>query len=142
VHPYVASATGSRYAKAAHQNARDAGLRHRRRCPDTRAIFATDRIVHDNPNAICAFLKGWFETIADERAHRDETIAYAVKAVRRSAAVEAQQYDTVMPMYSADGKFPKSGLDVVRQSFVEMKIRDSAPDLTTYYTEEFPPKTN
>jgi ABC-type nitrate/sulfonate/bicarbonate transport system substrate-binding protein len=107
----------------------------------THAIFATKTIVHDNPNAVRAFLKGWFETIAYERAHRDETIAYAVTAVRRSAAVEAQEYDTVMPMYSADGKFPASGLDVVRQSFVEMKILDSAPDLTKYYTEGFLSKT-
>jgi ABC-type nitrate/sulfonate/bicarbonate transport system substrate-binding protein len=47
----------------------------------THAIFATDRIVRDNPNAVRAFLKGWFETIAYERAHRNETIAYAVTAV-------------------------------------------------------------
>jgi ABC-type nitrate/sulfonate/bicarbonate transport system substrate-binding protein len=107
----------------------------------THAIFATNKIVHDNPNAVREFLKGWFETIAYERAHRDETIAYAVAAVRRSAAVEAQEYDTVMPMYSADGKFPASGLDVVRQSFVEMHILDNKPDLTKYYTEEFLPKT-
>jgi len=52
------------------------------------AIFATDKIVRDNPNAVRALLRGWFETIAHERAHRDETIAYAVTAVRRSAAVE------------------------------------------------------
>jgi NitT/TauT family transport system substrate-binding protein len=108
----------------------------------THAIFAMETIVHDNPNAVRAFLNAWFETIAYERTHRDATIAYAVTAVRRSAAVEAQEYDTVMPMYSADGKFPKSGLDVVRQSFVEMKILDSAPDLTKYYTEEFLPKAN
>jgi hypothetical protein len=72
----------------------------------THAIFATDKIVRDNPNAVRALLRGWFETIAHERAHRDKTIAYAVTAVRRSAAVEAQEYDTVMPMYLADGKFP------------------------------------
>jgi ABC-type nitrate/sulfonate/bicarbonate transport system substrate-binding protein len=106
----------------------------------TYAIFATNKIVNDNPNAVREFLKGWFETVAYMRAHRDETIAYAVTAVRRSAAVEAQEYDMVMPMYSADGKFPASGLDVVRQSFVEMNILDSKPDLTEYYTEAFLPQ--
>jgi ABC-type nitrate/sulfonate/bicarbonate transport system substrate-binding protein len=107
----------------------------------TYAIFATDKIVQDNPNAVREFLKGWFETIAYMRAHRDETIAYAVTAVRRSAGVEAQEYDTVMPMYSADGKFPASGLAVVRRSFVEMRVFDSEPDLTKYYTEAFLPET-
>jgi hypothetical protein len=62
-----------------------------------------------------------------------------VTAVRRSAAVEAQEYDTVMSMYLADWKFSASGLDVVRQSFVEMNILDSVPDLTKYYAEELLP---
>jgi NitT/TauT family transport system substrate-binding protein len=106
----------------------------------THAIFATNNIIRDNPNAVRAFLKAWFETIAYERAHRDETIAYAATAVHRSAAVEAQEYDTVMPMYSADGKFPASGLKIVDQSFLEMHILDSEPDLSQYYTEAYLPK--
>lgn len=106
----------------------------------THAIFATDKIVHDNPSAVREFLSGWFETIAFERAHRDETIAFAVNAVHRSAAVEAQEYDTVMPMYSADGKFLASGSAVVDQSFVDMHILDSEPDLSRYYTEAYLPK--
>ncbi|HEY1502985.1 MAG TPA: hypothetical protein VGF92_01730 [Stellaceae bacterium] len=47
------------------------------------------------------------------------------------------EYEQVMPEFSGDGKFRASGLDVVRQSFVEMKFSD----LTKYYTEEFLPKT-
>jgi hypothetical protein len=39
----------------------------------------------------------------------------------------------------ADWKFSASGLDVVSQSFVEMNILDSAPDLTKYYAEELLP---
>ncbi len=106
----------------------------------THAIYATNATVHDRPDAVRAFLKGWFETIAYERAHRDETIKFAVTAVKRSEAVETKEYDLVMPMYSADGKFRQSGLEVLAQSFVDLKQLDAKPDLTKYYTEEFLPR--
>ena len=105
------------------------------------AIFATNTVMKDDPQAVRAFLKGWFETIAYERAHRDETIAYAVKAMRRSEEIETKEYDLVTPMFSADGKFQASGLKVLARSFVELGQLETEPDLTKYYTEEFLPKT-
>jgi ABC-type nitrate/sulfonate/bicarbonate transport system substrate-binding protein len=105
------------------------------------AIFATDTIIKDNPQAVRAFLKGWFETIAYERAHRDETIAYAVKAMRRSQAIETKEYDLVMAEFSTDGKFRPSALKVMARSFVDLGQLDTEPDLTKYYTEEFLPET-
>jgi ABC-type nitrate/sulfonate/bicarbonate transport system substrate-binding protein len=105
------------------------------------AIFATNTVMKDDPQAVRAFLRGWFETIAYERAHRDETIAYAVKAMRRSPAIETKEYDLVTPMFSADGKFQASGLKVLARSFVDLGQLDTEPDLTKYYTEEFLPKT-
>jgi ABC-type nitrate/sulfonate/bicarbonate transport system substrate-binding protein len=106
----------------------------------THAIYASDKIVHDDPAAIRAFLKSWFETIAYQHTHRSETIAFAQEATRRSEAVETREYDLVMPMYSADRKFHASGLKVLSQSFADLKLLDSEPDLTKYYTEEFLPK--
>jgi NitT/TauT family transport system substrate-binding protein len=105
------------------------------------AIFATNTIIKDNPGAVRAFLKGWFETIAYERAHRDETIAYAVKAMRRSPAIETKEYDLVIQEFSADGKFEARALKVMARSFVELGQLDREPDLTKYYSEDFLPKT-
>jgi NitT/TauT family transport system substrate-binding protein len=104
------------------------------------AIYATNNIMQKDPQAVRAFLKSWFETIAYERSHRDETIAEAVAMMHRSQAVETQEYDLTMPMYSADGKFQPSGLKVLSQSFVDLKVLDSEPDLTKYYTEAYLPK--
>jgi NitT/TauT family transport system substrate-binding protein len=105
------------------------------------AIFATNAVMKDDPQAVRAFLKGWFEIIAYERSHRDETIAYAVKTMRRSQAIETKEYDLVTPMFSADGKFLASGLKILARSFVELGQLDTEPNLTKYYTEEFLPKT-
>ena len=44
-----------------------------------------------------------------------------------------------MPMFSADGKFSPSAVRTIQQSFVELKILDSEPDLTKYYTEKYLP---
>jgi hypothetical protein len=115
---------------------------HRRDCrelPRSRDL-RLQRHHAKNPEAVRGFLKGWFETIADERAHRDETIAYALTAMKRSLAVETKEYDLVMPMFSSDGKFPVSGLKVLARSFVDLGQLDSEPPLTKYYTEKFLPK--
>ena len=104
------------------------------------AIYATNNVMQKDPDAVRGFLKGWFETIAYERAHRDETIAYAVTAMRRSPAVETKEYDLVMPMFSADGKFDPAALQVMSQSFVDLGQLDSKPDLSQYYTEAYLPK--
>ena len=71
---------------------------------------------------------------------RGETIAHAVTAMRRSAAIESKEYDLVMPMFLTDGRFPANGLKVLARSFVELGQLDTEPDLTKYYTEEFLPK--
>ncbi len=107
----------------------------------THAIYATKEVLQKDPDSVRAFLKGWFQTIAYERAHRDETIEYAVTAVKRSKAVETKEYDLVMPMYSADGRFQASGLKVLSKSLVDLKLLDAEPDMTKYYTEAYlPPK--
>ena len=104
------------------------------------AIFASDKIVKSDPAGVRSFLKAWFETIAYMRAHREETIQFAVTATRRSEAVENKEYDLVMPMFSADGKFPPKDLKVMSASFVDLKLLESEPDLTKYYTEAYLPR--
>jgi ABC-type nitrate/sulfonate/bicarbonate transport system substrate-binding protein len=104
------------------------------------AIFATDKVVKDDPAAVRAFLKSWFETIAYMRTHRDETIRFALTATGRSESVEMREYDLVMPMFLDSGKFPAGGLKIMSQSFVDLKLLDSEPDLTKYYTEAYLPK--
>lgn len=103
-------------------------------------IYASDDIIRRNPDAVRRFLQGWFDTIAFMRAHKAETVEVSRARTHYSEAVEDQEYDLVMPMFSDDGKFSPSAVDVLAQSFVDLKILDTKPDLTKYYTEEFLPK--
>jgi ABC-type nitrate/sulfonate/bicarbonate transport system substrate-binding protein len=104
------------------------------------AIFATNTFLQSDPNAVRAFLKGWFQSVAFMRANREETLKIIVPVTQVDAAAEGKEYDLVMPMFSADGKFddPKA-LDVMAQSFIDLKILDAKPDLTKFITEKYLP---
>lgn len=102
-------------------------------------IFASNDMAKNHPDQIRNFLKGWFETIAFMRTHKAETVAAQMARTHFSQQVEDREYDLVMPMFSLDGKFQPKALQVLDDSFVELKILDTKPDLSKYYTEQFLP---
>jgi ABC-type nitrate/sulfonate/bicarbonate transport system substrate-binding protein len=103
------------------------------------AIFATNAFIAGDPDAVRAFLKGWFQSVAFMRAHRDETLKIITPITQVTASAEAKEYDLVMPMFSADGKFDAKALDVLAESFVDLKILDRKPDMTKLSTEKYLP---
>jgi NitT/TauT family transport system substrate-binding protein len=102
-------------------------------------IYASNDIVQRDPNAVRAFLKGWYEAVAFMAQHRAETIAFARASDHFSEAVENKQYDSVMPSSSTDGTFPPAAVEPVKSSFVELGILPTEPDMSKYLTERFLP---
>ena len=102
-------------------------------------IFASNEMALQNPDAIRRFLAGWFEAIAYMRANRAETVAASRERTHFSTAVEEQQYDLVMPMFSSDGRFDPAALATIQRSFVDLHLIDTEPDLAKYCTERFLP---
>jgi ABC-type nitrate/sulfonate/bicarbonate transport system substrate-binding protein len=103
-------------------------------------IFATNKIIAENPQAVRGFLKGWFETIAFMRANKAETVAIAKEVTNKDEDVTARVYDEVMPMFSDDGKFSPAALATLAKSYVELQYLPVEPDPALLYTEEFLPK--
>ncbi len=103
------------------------------------AIFSSNAFIAANPGAVRSFLKGWFQSVAYMRAHKEETVKLIYEITQVDEAVESKEYDLVMPMFSADGKFPPAGLDVIAQSFVDLKMLDAKPDMTKFLTEKYLP---
>jgi ABC-type nitrate/sulfonate/bicarbonate transport system substrate-binding protein len=102
-------------------------------------IFATDKTIAQNPEALRNFLKGWFETIAHMRAQKEETVKIAAGVMSTDATTTAAIYDELMPMFSDDGKFNPKALDTLRRSFVEMKTLVIEPDMAKLIDSRFLP---
>ena len=102
-------------------------------------IYASDQLAQKNPDAVRRFLKGWLDTIAFMRAHRDETVRASRERTNFSIPVEEKQYDLVMPMFSDSGRFEPRALATIQRSFVDLHLIDQEPDLTKYCTEQFLP---
>jgi NitT/TauT family transport system substrate-binding protein len=104
------------------------------------AIFATNKMIAERPEAVRAFLKGWFETIAYMRAHKAETVKIAAEATQLSEPIISRTYDEVMQMFSDTGRFDPKALETLRKSFVELKVLTTEPDMSKLYTEAYLPK--
>src|SRR5215467_4014125 len=103
-------------------------------------VFATDKLIAERPQAIRAFLAAWFETIAFMRKNKAATVAIAKTVMEADEDVAGRVYDALMPMFSDTGRFDPKALAVLRKAYVELKILDAEPDMSTLYTEAFLPK--
>jgi NitT/TauT family transport system substrate-binding protein len=103
-------------------------------------IFATDKLIAERPEAVRAFLKGWFESIAFMRKNKAETVAIASDVTHKDAEISSRVYDELMPMFSDDGRFNPHALATLAKSYVELQLLPREPDMTALYTEAFLPK--
>jgi ABC-type nitrate/sulfonate/bicarbonate transport system substrate-binding protein len=102
-------------------------------------IFATDKSIAQKPDALKAFLQGWFETIAFMRQNKAKSVAIAMQVTGTDEKTTSGVYDELMPMFSDNGRFDQKALAVLSRSFVEMKTLPDQPDMSKLYTEAFLP---
>ena len=103
------------------------------------AIYASDKLIRDHPDAVRRLLKGWFENMDWMRTHKPEVVEMVRRYTHFVPEIESQEYDLVMPIFSADGRFHDAALKTLQQSFVDMGSVDHAPDMSKLYTEAFLP---
>jgi NitT/TauT family transport system substrate-binding protein len=104
-------------------------------------IYATDKVIASKPDAIRAFLKGWFEAIAFMRHNKADAVSIATQVIGKDDDINGKTYAELMPMFSDDGRFDAKALDTLAHSYVELKVLPTAPDMSKLYTEAFlPPK--
>ena len=102
-------------------------------------IFASDKLINDDPQAVRSFVKGWFETIDYARHRKPETVAFAQEALGVRESVAAKVYDQLMPsrFFSIDGVIDPRTLGVMSNSFVELKLLPKEQDLSQFVTDRF-----
>jgi NitT/TauT family transport system substrate-binding protein len=104
------------------------------------ALFASNELIAKNPDAVRAFVAAWIETVAYMRAHKAETVKIESKITNFDEDVMSKEYDLVIDMYVKDCRFDAESLETLKNSFVELKLLDSTPDMTKLYTEAYLPK--
>jgi len=102
-------------------------------------IYARRSFIDKNPDAVRAFLAGWFETIAFMRQNKSKTVEISSRVMGVSPAIAGRVYDELMPMFNATGKYNPKALEVLRRSYVEMGILPTEPDMSQLVTEKFLP---
>jgi ABC-type nitrate/sulfonate/bicarbonate transport system substrate-binding protein len=104
-------------------------------------IYATDKVIANKPDTVRAFLKDWFEAIAFMRHNKAGAVSIATQVIGKDDDINGKTYDELMPMFSDDGRFDAKALDTLANSYVELKVLPTAPDMSKLYTETFlPPK--
>jgi NitT/TauT family transport system substrate-binding protein len=102
-------------------------------------LYARRAFAEKSPDAVRAFLAGWFATVGYMRAHRAETIDIVRRTAEVSPGVATRDYDELMGMFNSTGRFDPKALGVLARSFVEMGALPQPPDMHTLITEQFLP---
>jgi ABC-type nitrate/sulfonate/bicarbonate transport system substrate-binding protein len=102
-------------------------------------LYARRAFADSEPDAVRAFLGGWFDTIGYMLAHRDETIDIVRRTANVSQAIATRDYDELMGMFNCTGNFDPKALAVLARSFVEMGTLPTEPDMQSLVTEKFLP---
>jgi ABC-type nitrate/sulfonate/bicarbonate transport system substrate-binding protein len=102
-------------------------------------VSATDKIIQSRPDLVKAFVAGWIEAIAFARANPDKAIAAATQATGHDEDVVRAIYEAMMPLVTPDGKFSPKAIEALAQSYVDLKLLETVPNMTPLYTERFLP---
>src|SRR5580692_11215991 len=105
----------------------------------THVIFATNDQIEKHPDTVKAFLDGWFETIAYMKTHKAESVAISAKVINVSEAVAARVYDEQMSAFSTDGIFDPQAVEVLKKSYIDMKLLPDVPADKDMFTTQFVP---
>lgn len=105
-------------------------------------IYANRAFAERDPEALRAFLAGWFETIAFMKQNEAKTVKISSRVMGVSPAIAGKVYDELMPAFNPTGRFNPKALQVLAKSYVEMGILPTEPDMTKLITEKFLPVTS
>jgi ABC-type nitrate/sulfonate/bicarbonate transport system substrate-binding protein len=103
----------------------------------THAIYATNTLMANNPDAVRRFLKAWYETVAFARSDKAATIRVTGPLLNAPQAVLDKIYDVEMPMFPTDGHYDPKALAVVVKSLVDTGQMDASTDVKGLITEQF-----
>lgn len=105
----------------------------------THVIFARKDLISGKPDEVNRFLKGFFASLHWIKDHKAESLKIVQPVLNESPAVLEKTYDTQMPMMVLDGQFDPQGLELIKQSWVDLGTLPTKPDDDQFLTRRFLP---
>ena len=102
--------------------------------------YASQSFIDKHPDELRSFLAAWLETIDYLTTHRAETVKIESEVTGYSEAVMNKEYDLTATKFSRDCKFDAEALGNLKRAFVDQKLVETPPDMSTLYTEAYLPK--
>jgi ABC-type nitrate/sulfonate/bicarbonate transport system substrate-binding protein len=96
-------------------------------------------VIAKRPQAVRAFLQGWFNTIAFMRGNKDKTVEITSKVLNLSPTVISRVYDEEIGIFSENGVFEPKAVETLKRSFIEMDLLKDIPDDNVMFTQQFVP---
>ncbi|HKT18662.1 MAG TPA: ABC transporter substrate-binding protein [Stellaceae bacterium] len=103
-------------------------------------LYATNHLAQTDPGAIRAYIAAWLETTSYMTTHKDETVKIEAIITHYAPRIVAKAYDIDTGMFTPDCRFDAESVEMLKQSFVDLKLLPTAPDMSKLYTMEFLPK--
>jgi ABC-type nitrate/sulfonate/bicarbonate transport system substrate-binding protein len=103
-------------------------------------LYASKHIIDTDPDAVRAFVAGWIETVNYIRSHKAEAVKMQAAITGFPESVMSRDYDLTIGMFTKACEFDAESLATLKQSFVDLQLLPSPPDMATLYTEQFLPK--
>jgi ABC-type nitrate/sulfonate/bicarbonate transport system substrate-binding protein len=98
-------------------------------------------MMKSDPDTLRAFLAAWIETTTyiEDTSHKAEIVKIESAFTGYPENLVAREYDIDQGMFTKDCRFDDESLAALKDSFMELKLLDSPPDMATLYTHEFLP---
>jgi ABC-type nitrate/sulfonate/bicarbonate transport system substrate-binding protein len=105
----------------------------------THVIFARKDLVNDNPDLVARFLKGFFASVAFEKANKEKSVEIAMDVLHQSKTAMSHSYDDEIAMFEDDGHFDPTAVAVIKDSLADMKMLPEKPTDDQLFTTKFTP---
>lgn len=105
----------------------------------THMIFARKELIDKNPDLVARFLKGFFASIVFMQHNKAATSQIGSRVLNIDLPIMDKIYDEQIGMLESDGRIDPQAVDVMLDSFIEMKILPTRPKEDEILTRQFLP---
>jgi ABC-type nitrate/sulfonate/bicarbonate transport system substrate-binding protein len=105
----------------------------------TQVAYAGQSFARAKPQQVQIFVNALFATVAFMKANKEKTVAISARVFNRSQAVMDKAYDFEITTMVSDGQFSPEGLEVMKDSFVDLAILPEKPTDDQILTRQFVP---